>query len=175
MAEGFIKKCISLGGGWDIRKPPRIFARLRRRLIMGNFKMTTVEEMEAATNRLLETGAKVGADAWQFRVKNQTPHCKFGEQGVCCRICSMGPCRITPKAPRGICGCDVHGIVGRNYLKFTAGGAATHSDHGREICNTLGHAAPDGAYKVKDPAKLIRIAKEWGVETEGRGYLRSGS
>ncbi|MFQ9393440.1 MAG: hypothetical protein ACLR2E_03640 [Lachnospiraceae bacterium] len=24
----------------------------------------------------------------------------------------MGPCRITPKAPRGICGCDVHGIVG---------------------------------------------------------------
>ena len=91
---------------------------------MGNFKMTTVEEMEAATNRLLETGAKVGADAWQFRVKNQTPHCKFGEQGVCCRICSMGPCRITPKAPRGICGCDVHGIVGRNYLKFTAGGAA---------------------------------------------------
>ena len=135
---------------------------------MGNFKMTTVEEMEAATNRLLETGAKVGADAWQFRVKNQTPHCKFGEQGVCCRICSMGPCRITPKAPRGICGCDVHGIVGRNYLKFTAGGAATHSDHGREICNTLGHAAPDGAYKVKDPAKLIRIAKEWGVETEGK-------
>ena len=44
---------------------------------MSEFKMTTVEEMEAATNRLLETGAKVGADAWQFRVKNQTPHCKF--------------------------------------------------------------------------------------------------
>ena len=103
---------------------------------MSEFKMTTVEEMEAATNRLLETGAKVGADAWQFRVKNQTPHCKFGEQGVCCRICAMGPCRITPKAPRGICGCDAHGIVGRNYLKFTAGGAATHSDHGREICHT---------------------------------------
>ncbi len=27
---------------------------------------------------------------------------------------------------------------------------------------------PDGAYKVKDPEKLIRIAKEWGVETEGK-------
>ena len=91
---------------------------------MSEFKMTTVEEMEAATARLLETGAKVGADSWQLRVKNQTPHCKFGEQGICCRICSMGPCRITPKAPRGICGCDAHGIVGRNYLKFTAGGAA---------------------------------------------------
>lgn len=135
---------------------------------MGDFKLTTVEEFEAATERLLETGKKVGADAWQYRVKNQTPHCKFGEQGICCRICSMGPCRITPKAPRGICGCDAHGIVGRNYLKFTAGGAATHSDHGREICHTLYCASPDGAYKVKDPEKLIRIAKEWGVETEGK-------
>ena len=135
---------------------------------MSEFKLTTVEEFEAATDRLLETGAKVGADAWQLRVKNQTPHCKFGEQGICCRICSMGPCRITPKAPRGICGCDAHGIVGRNYLKFTAGGAATHSDHGREICHTLYEAAADGNYKVKDPDKLIRIAKEWGIETEGK-------
>ena len=107
---------------------------------MGNFKLTTVEEFEAATEKLLETGKKVGADAWQY----------------------------TPKAPRGICGCDVHGIVGRNYLKFTAGGAATHSDHGREICHTLYCAKPEGPYKVKDPEKLIRIAKEWGVETEGK-------
>ena len=135
---------------------------------MGDFKLTTVEEFEAATNRLLETGQKVGADGWQYRVKNQTPHCKFGETGICCRICAMGPCRITPKAPKGICGCDAHGIVARNYLKFTAGGSATHSDHGREICHTLYCADPNGAYKVKDPEKLIRIAKEWGVETEGK-------
>lgn len=135
---------------------------------MSEFKLTTVEEFEAATNRLLETGAKVGADAWQVRVKNQTPHCKFGESGVCCRICSMGPCRITPKAPKGICGCDVHGIVGRNYLRFTAGGSATHSDHGREIAHTLYESAADGNYKVKDPEKLMRLAAEFGVETEGR-------
>jgi len=135
---------------------------------MGDFKLTTVEEFEAATDRLLETGAKVGADSWQLRVKRQTPHCKFGEEGTCCRICTMGPCRITPKAPRGICGCDVHGIVARNYLRFTAGGASAHSDHGREICHTLYCTSPDGNYKVKDPEKLIRIAKEWGVETEGK-------
>ena len=135
---------------------------------MSEFKLTTLEEMEAATERLLETGAKVGADSWQMRVKNQTPHCKFGEEGVCCRICTMGPCRITKKAPRGICGCDVHGIVGRNFLRFTAGGSATHSDHGREICHTLHEAAADGNYKVKDEAKLLRLAAEFGVETEGR-------
>ena len=129
---------------------------------------TTVEEMEAATNALLETANKVGADTWQQRVKNQTPHCGFGEAGTCCRICSMGPCRITKKAPRGICGCDVHGIVARNYLIFTAGGAATHSDHGREIMHTLHETKEGGNYQVKDPEKLIRIAHEWGVETEGK-------
>ena len=131
-------------------------------------RLTTVEEMEAATNSLLENGKKVGADSWQQRVKNQTPHCGFGEAGTCCRICSMGPCRITPKSPRGICGCDVHGIVGRNFLRFVAGGSATHSDHGREICHTLYESKEGGAYQVKDPEKLIRIAKEWGVETEGK-------
>ena len=130
--------------------------------------LTTIEEMEAATNSLLENAQKVGADTWQQRVKNQTPHCGFGESGTCCRICSMGPCRITKKAPRGICGCDVHGIVGRNYLRFTAGGSATHSDHGREIMHTLHQTKEGGNYQVKDPDKLIRIAKEWGVETEGK-------
>ncbi len=131
-------------------------------------QLTTLEEMESATAELLETGAKVGADSWQQRVKDQIPHCGFGEAGTCCRICSMGPCRITPKAPRGICGCDAHGIVGRNYLRFTAGGAATHSDHGRSICHTLYLASEGGNYQVKDPEKLLRIAKEWDIETEGR-------
>ena len=80
----------------------------------------------------------------------------------------MGPCRITPKSPKGICGCDAAGIVGRNYLNFTAGGCSAHSDHGREICHTLYYATPGGYYQVKDADKLIRIAKEWGVETEGK-------
>ena len=129
---------------------------------------TTIEEMESATHAMLETANKVGADTWQQRVKNQTPHCGFGEGGTCCRICSMGPCRITKKAPRGICGCDVHGIVARNYLRFTVGGTAAHSDHGREIMHTLHQTREGGNYQVKDPEKLIRIAQEWGVETEGK-------
>ena len=45
-------------------------------------RLITIEQMEAATNELLETGKKVGADSWQQRVKNQTPHCGFGEAGT---------------------------------------------------------------------------------------------
>ena len=135
---------------------------------MSNERYYTIEQMEEATASLLENGKKVGADSWQQRAKNQSPHCGFGEAGTCCRICSMGPCRITPKAPRGICGCDVHGIVARNYLRFTVGGTAAHSDHGREIMHTLHQTREGGNYQIKDPAKLITIAKEWGVETEGK-------
>ncbi|MCI6730828.1 MAG: anaerobic carbon-monoxide dehydrogenase catalytic subunit [Lachnospiraceae bacterium] len=129
-----------------------------------NGLLYTHEELDAEAAKLLAIAEKKGASTWQMRVKQQTPHCKFGEDGVCCRICTMGPCRITKKAPRGICGCDVHGIVGRNFLRFTAGGSATHSDHGREICHTLYCASPDGAYRVKDEAKLRAISKRWGIE-----------
>ncbi len=141
---------------------------LEKRIAQATKNLIPLEDMEAEYDILLERAEKKGASTWQMRVKQQTPHCKFGEDGVCCRICSMGPCRITPKAPKGICGCDVHGIVARNYLRFTAGGSAAHSDHGREICHTLYETAADGNYKVKDPEKLLKIAQEWDIKTEGR-------
>ncbi len=132
------------------------------------FKSTTVEQMEEDSARLHETAVKVGIDIWSDRVKTQTPHCGFGEKGVCCRICAMGPCRITPKAPKGICGATADTIAGRNYLRMAAGGAATHSDHGRECVRKVLESSEDGYYHVTDANKLLKLAKEWGVETEGR-------
>jgi carbon-monoxide dehydrogenase catalytic subunit len=129
---------------------------------------TSIEQMEAEAAKLKENAAGVGAETWEDRKKNQTPSCKFGEDGICCRICSMGPCRITPKAPRGICGATAGAIAGRNYLRMIVGGASAHSDHGREICHVLHTAKPDGNYKVKDEAKLLKLANEWGIATEGK-------
>jgi carbon-monoxide dehydrogenase catalytic subunit len=129
---------------------------------------TTVEQMEAVTASLKECAACAGAETWEDRKKSQSPQCKFGEDGVCCRICSMGPCRITPKAPRGICGADSDAIAGRNYLRMIAGGASAHSDHGREITHVLHTSSADGHYQVKDEAKLLKLAGEWEIPTEGR-------
>jgi len=132
------------------------------------FRETTVEQMEADTARLHETAVAVGIDTWQDRVANQTPHCGFGEKGICCRICAMGPCRITAKAPKGICGATAATIAGRNYLRMAAGGASAHSDHGRECVWKLYDSSADGWYHVTDSAKLYKLAAEWGIPTEGR-------
>ncbi|MDR0518456.1 MAG: anaerobic carbon-monoxide dehydrogenase catalytic subunit [Clostridiales Family XIII bacterium] len=109
-----------------------------------------------------------GTETWQERRDKQQPQCKFGEEGVCCRICSMGPCRITPKADRGICGADAHTIAGRHYLRMAAAGSAAHSDHAREIAHALLKSGPDSQFNIRDEAKLLRIAGEWGIESEGR-------
>ncbi|MDR0904667.1 MAG: anaerobic carbon-monoxide dehydrogenase catalytic subunit [Oscillospiraceae bacterium] len=132
------------------------------------FKPTTIEEMETDNARLRETACAVCAETYEDRVKAQTPHCKFGEEGICCKNCSMGPCRITPKAPRGICGADAHAIAARNYVRSIAAGTSSHSDHAREILHVLKSSSPDGNYQVRDEVKLIKLATEWGVKTEGR-------
>ena len=131
-------------------------------------RLTTVEEMEAATASLLETGKKVGADSWQqrcekpdaslrlWRSRHLLPHLFHGPLP---HYAQGSPRNLRLRRPRH---------RGPQLLRFTAGGAATHSDHGREICHTLYQTREGGNYQVKDPEKLKRIAKEWGVETEGK-------
>ncbi len=131
-------------------------------------QFTTLEQMEADANLLRDLAKKAGADTWQDRKEALGTQCKFGEDGICCRICSMGPCRITAKSPRGLCGADAHAIAGRNYARMVAGGSSAHSDHGREIAHVLHISSKDGNYPIRDEAKLLNLAKEWGVETEGR-------
>ena len=60
------------------------------------------------------------------RVEGQSVKCGFGLQGVCCRLCSNGPCRITPEAPHGICGASADVIVARNFLRAVAAGSGCY-------------------------------------------------
>lgn len=128
---------------------------------------------ERVTDRAsIEALAKAKADCVNvsfFRMDQQKNQCKFGTSGVCCRICHMGPCRITAKSPFGVCGADADTIVARNYLREVAGGAAAHSDHGRHLVLLLKKISEDegGDYRIKDVKALRDNAVKYGIDIEG--------
>jgi len=107
------------------------------------------------------------------RADNMKP-CPIGAEGACCKICSMGPCRLQSKKgefdKKGICGATMPTVVARNIARMVAGGTAAHSDHARDIANTL-HAAATGEapdFQIKDMDKLMRVAEKFGIEVEGK-------
>ena len=107
------------------------------------------------------------------RYDAQKPQCGFGELGICCRICNMGPCRIDPfgeGTEEGVCGASKDTIVARNLVRMIASGAAAHSDHGRDIAHTLLMAAKGEAhdYHLKATDKLARTARAYGIDTKGK-------
>jgi len=104
------------------------------------------------------------------RADLQSVVCKFGTQGICCKICHMGPCKITPKAPTGICGADADTIVARNFLREVAAGTAAHSDHGRHLVLLLKKVSEgkEKDYKIGDKKALLRISKKFNIETDNR-------
>jgi len=107
---------------------------------------------------------------WE-RAQAQEPQCGFCELGLSCRICVMGPCRIDPFGDgpqRGVCGADADIMVARNLARMVAGGAAAHSDHGRDLLETLLAVAENQApgYRITDQDKLDRLAAEFGVAAD---------
>jgi len=129
--------------------------------------------VDPAAIEMVAVAAMNGYETAFDRQKSMSPQCAFGLAGVCCRICIQGPCRVIPGKPgkdKGICGANVHTIVARNLVRYIAGGASAHSDHGREIAYALLHTAEGHApdYKITDPVKLKAVAKKVGIETEGR-------
>src|SRR5512135_30581 len=100
--------------------------------------------------------------------------CPIGAEGACCKICSMGPCRLKSKegedAIKGVCGAGLPTVTARNIARMVAGGTAAHSDHARDIANTLLAAATGEAkdFQIKDVAKLHKVAKKFGIEVAER-------
>ena len=97
--------------------------------------------MDPASLEVLKRADAEGVDTCFARMDTQSKQCSFGTDGLCCRICYMGPCRIRAKSPYGVCGADADTVVARNYLREVAGGAAAHSDHGRHLALLLAKVA----------------------------------
>jgi anaerobic carbon-monoxide dehydrogenase catalytic subunit len=104
------------------------------------------------------------------RMDRQMNQCRFGTEGICCRICHMGPCKITPKSPKGVCGADADTIVARNFLREVTGGTSAHSDHGRHLILRLRKVAEGkgNGYQIKDEKALRYAARLYKIEEQGR-------
>ncbi len=109
--------------------------------------------------------ASLPMETSHHRVESQSTKCAFGLQGVCCRLCANGPCRITPESPRGICGANADTIVTRNLLRAVASGSGCYI-----------HVVENTALNVKNVARtkgeikglntLNRLANLFGIEIE---------
>jgi carbon-monoxide dehydrogenase catalytic subunit len=126
---------------------------------------------DKATQMMIKRAAEENIQTVWDRWDAQQPQCGFGTLGLCCRHCSMGPCRIDPfgNGPAvGVCGATADTIAARHLARMIAAGAAAHSDHGRDIAHTLLAIGqnPDGDYSIKDPEKLKTVAEQvYGIKT----------
>ncbi|OAQ21374.1 anaerobic carbon-monoxide dehydrogenase catalytic subunit [Thermosulfurimonas dismutans] len=137
---------------------------------MKKVKEKKIEEMsiDPAVQEILQLASEKGYETVWDRLNSQSPHCKFGLNGLCCKNCIMGPCRITPKTTTGVCGAEADTIVARNIVRGIAAGVAAHSDHGRAVAILLKEVAcqENKDYTIFDTEKLKAVATKLGVDTD---------
>lgn len=136
-------------------------------------KLAEQRALDAADQEIIAKALEDGLETAWDRFIDQQPQCGFGQLGLCCNRCAMGPCRIEPfgkKPDRGVCGATAETIVARNLLDDLSTGAAAHSDHGREVLEVLLETAvgKSQGYQITDETKLKAIAAEYGINTENR-------
>lgn len=145
----------------------------RARMSLMNPALIEQKKNERTTDEnakpVLEMTMREGIETVWDRFEMQQPPCKYCETGTTCARCAMGPCRIIPPHRiRGVCGADADLMVARNLLDTIATGAAAHSDHGRDIVETLYLVGSGKAkdYGIADPEKLKRLCAEYGIPTD---------
>lgn len=121
------------------------------------------------TKELIRKIEADGNETYLDRFASQQPQCAFGLKGTCCRMCQWGPCRITPKSPRGICGRSQDDIVISNILRSMVAGLAAHGRHAHEIFYTIrGIAEGKVNLKLKGTGRVGEMARLLGIDTENR-------
>jgi carbon-monoxide dehydrogenase catalytic subunit len=132
--------------------------------------------VDKATIKMLRLAQSKGIETIFDRAVKMK-QCNIGTEGICCKICSQGPCRVPltkaikegtePDKRVGLCGATAETIVARNLLRMIAAGCASHSDHGRSVAETFLAMARREAhdYTIKDEIKLREVAGFYDVPT----------
>lgn len=131
--------------------------------------------IDGATIELFNKAQKENISTVFSRADDMKP-CPIGVEESCCKICSMGPCRLPRskkgehKDKRGVCGASIDTIVARNFARKVAAGTASHSDHAREVVETFLKTArgETQGFAIKDEIKLFEVALDFGIEVEGK-------
>lgn len=124
-----------------------------------------------ASQKLIDRARKEGISTVFDRAAAMKP-CPIGADGICCKNCAMGPCRVT--APRsddeparvGLCGATAETIAARNFARMVAAGSAAHSDHARGVAEVflLSAQGKVQGYGIKDVQKLLQIGMDFGID-----------
>ena len=129
---------------------------------------------DPAAQQMLIRAEELGLNTAWDRADDMAP-CNIGGAGMCCKICGMGPCRLTKDGQTGVCGATIDTIQARNFIRAISAGAAAHSDHGRDMAFTLKAVANGEAegYIIRDVAKLRTVASYYDIPIEGRAPTES--
>ncbi len=125
-----------------------------------------------ATAQMIAKARRDGVEIDFDRAAAMKP-CPIGADSACCKHCSMGPCRLNAKDPYGkvgVCGATIDTIMARNFARMIAAGSAAHTDHGMGMLDLFREVVNGNIldYKIKDPVKLMEVARSIGIETEDR-------
>ena len=137
---------------------------------MAKQKRTAQEHsIDPAAQQMLIRADELGIGT-AFHRADAMPPCNIGSAGMCCKLCGMGPCRLTKDGSTGVCGATIDTIQARNLVRAIAAGGAAHSDHGRDMAFTLKAVANGEAegYMIRDVAKLRTVAAKYDIPIEGR-------
>src|SRR5512139_1305505 len=127
------------------------------------------QTIDPAAQEMLIRADELGISTAFSRADNLAA-CNIGGAGMCCKLCGMGPCRLTKEGQTGICGATIDTIQARNLIRAIAAGSAAHSDHGRDMAFTLKAVAQGDAegYVIRDVAKLRIVASYYGIPIDKR-------
>ncbi len=111
--------------------------------------------------RLVELAKEKGLETPHTR-REKASICETGKKGLCCNVCSEGPCRITEKHPYGVCGLNADQIVAKNLLRHVAAGVACYV----HVCENTARALANG--KVRDEETLSLVCEKLGIEKDAK-------
>ncbi len=108
-----------------------------------------------------------------------TDRCSFGSNGLCCRNCNLGPCRLdsdqlpmhmkvaVPDTQRSSCGKTADTMVAGMFLQTVMRGVSSHVGHAIHVARALVESAEDSStLEIKGKDKLIAVAESVGIDTK---------